>query len=443
MMKSKFELEKEINTEEPYTKLDGEYRITLSDVKNYYINGNYLGAGILAMRGDKIIDGRNAQIIFEIYEAPENMVTLFCVLKSVNSLVFENMNIKIQYAGNPSDARICCFINNSFRCCIRNSRIDFISERQINFTAIYNEGKIDTTLQTPADNFIVSGNIIEAITTATELGLPCRMCGIENHLANSISISNNYIFIKNCGEGKKQSAYGIVNSGRYARIENNNIKANGSHNLGAILEAAHACGMLNEVRGEYLVFTGNNCVGEWGGTCIGLKNLAPYAAITGNKILSTHTIKGRTVILEGACSILTGNMITSTARNPHLVEIGASENIISGNYLRGMLDMAFSASGTGIWMAKKQQSDTAISGCNIIGNIISCTRDFGIVLQNSEKNNVENNQFISFYDAEDYVPVLETDSRENHIGRNTFPERYSSGAEALFRNYDEAIRTAE
>ena len=440
MLKTKTELEKEINSAEKYTRLEGEYRISLSDIKNYYINGNYIGVVVLVNQGEKIIDGRDAKIIFEVYEAPENELALFYILKSVNSLVFENMNIKIQYAGNPSVSKIYCFINNSLKGTIKDSCLNFISERQINYTAIYNDGDIDTNLPTPADNFIVSGNRIEAVTTTSELILKCKMCGIENHFANSACISDNYIYVKNNGEGENQIAFGIINSGRYARIENNNIKANGSHNLGESVKAAYTCGMLNELRGEYLIFSGNNCVGEWGGTCIGLKNLAPYVTITGNKILSTHTVRGRTVIMEGACSILAGNMITSTARNPHLVEIYADENIINGNYMRGMLDRTYCGSGVGIWLDKKTQRETRLRGCNIFGNIISSTRDFGIVLQNAEKNKIEHNQLVSFFDAEEYVPILEVNCSENHIGQNMLPEKYSSGTATLCRNYDEVIK---
>ena len=44
----------------------------------------------------------------------------------------------------------------------------------------------------------------------------------------------------------------------YVSENHKDIKANGSHNTGNLMEAAHAFGMINEEQGEYLVFSGNN-----------------------------------------------------------------------------------------------------------------------------------------------------------------------------------------
>ena len=439
MEKTQKALEAEINGDERYVRLSGIYKITLSDVKNFMVGGNYLRAAITINKGNKVVDGIDAEIQFDIEEDPCYLTALFCILKNVRELKIVNLTINIRYRATPSDAKIYGILNNSFGFVLRNSRIAFETEQQINYTAIHNEGVINTSLETQADNFWACGNHIRAICAAQVYDKECIMCGIDNRYANTVCIANNYIFIKNVGIGEWQKAYGIKNSGRYARVENNNIKANGSYSLGKILEAAHTCGMMNEAPGEYLIFTGNNCVGEWGGTCVGLFNKATFANITGNKILATHTIKGRTAVLYGACGILANNILTNTSRNPRYVELRAEEIQVCNNYMKGLLALDQYQSGVGIWMDSLPGSRYKAERCLITNNIIACARDFGIVMKHTADNIIANNQFTKFKDAEDYVPILVVNGESERIENNSVPANCASNDSNLMRNFDELI----
>lgn len=440
-MKTKNELETEINSDEKCTRLSGEYKITLSDVRNIMVGRNYIRAGVVIESGNKIVDGIDAKIIFEINEDPCGTTALFCVLKNVRNFKFINMKAELRYSGVSAKSKICCFINYSYGFAIQYSDLDFRAENQISYTALYNEGGVDTTLESQADNLWLCENKITAQCKSEKYNLDNTICGIENIFGNSACITNNQILVRNAGVGEWQKAYGIRNSGKYVRIENNNIKANGSHNTGNLMEAAHAFGMINEEQGEYLVFSGNNCVAEWGGMCVGILNRARYANILGNKLHATHTIKGRTAILYGSCSILTNNILTSTSRNPRMIELLANENLIGNNYIRGLSPAEKSQSGVGIWMVGLQGDKFRADNCNITGNIIAGIKDFGIVLNNSEGNRIAGNRFISFSEPEDYVPIFTCDKKTNVIENNQFPRVYSEGGKNLYRNSDEAIHS--
>jgi parallel beta-helix repeat protein len=393
---------------------------------------------VTASVGNKIIDGSAARITVEIPDDPASGVSVFNVLKSARDLTFRNLRFDIKYTGGASGGTVYGIKSNAYRLAVKDGKMDFTANNQINYTAIYNDGTIDTHMDTPADNLSVSGNHISARCAAAEHHKESVFCGIDNVLANSASISNNYLFIQNAGNGEGQKAIGIRNSGRFARIENNNIKANGSHNIGKELEKAYACGVYNT--GLYMVFTGNNCVGEWGGKCIGLYNAGGYANITGNKILATHTIMGRTVVMEAEHCILADNVITNTSRNPHFVEVLMGSNIISNNYMQGLMGAADYRSGCGIWVVGT--SEEKVSRCNIANNIISCARDFGIALINTEKNNISGNQFIKFAEVEDYAAVYaenSADTVKDNICDGLQTAGQNNMRDKMLRNRDEAV----
>ena len=376
----------------------------------------------------------------EITKTLERDVNLFYIGKENSSLIIDGYRFEVFYSGGNTNHRIHLFDNNSRGLIIRNCNINFVSKSQVSFTAIHNFGGVDTHLDTQADLLSVEHCRISAHCHAIEYPYESALCGIENIFANSISLTNNYLFIQNIGISEGQQAIGIRNSGRFARIENNNIKANGSHNVGKLLEQAHVYGVYNT--GMYMVFNGNNCVGEWGGKSTGLYNSGAYANITGNKILATHTIKGRTVVLAAEHCILSNNIITNTSRNPHFVDIFAGDNIINCNYMQGLLGSWDYKSGCGIFVVG--QGEQKVRRCNIVGNIVSCARDFGIVLLNTERNNIFGNQFIKFIEIEDYVAVYGENSDDKISGNitdGTISINSGEGRDKVFRNYDEAVQS--
>ena len=99
-------------------------------------------------------------------------------------------------------------------------------------------------------------------------------------------MQNTFFYATNQGESERQKAVGIYPNGRFGRFVGNNVKANGTHNIGKQKEQAHAFGFIDE--GLHSIVKSNNLVGEWAGMCVGLENKGKYALISSNKILATH-----------------------------------------------------------------------------------------------------------------------------------------------------------
>ena len=354
------------------------------------------------------IDNSEAEVSkslkFEINQTLFHDVKIIDIMSSASGSVIDNCNIEIIYSGGDTDKNIVLIFNNAKNVSIRNCRVKFRSKNQVNFTAVKNYGGVNTHLETPADSLEICGCRFDIQVEAENFPLCNKVCGVENILANSMSICNNYFSIKTNGNSKAQCAYGIVNSGRFARIENNNIKANAGHKSGTLKEAASAYGVYNE--GLYMIFTGNNCVAEWGGKCVSLCNTAELCTIVSNKILSTHTICGRSVILTAPKNIVQGNIITNTSRNHHIIEIFADRNTVTNNYIQALIA---AVSGCGIYVEGKPGAP--ITNCIISGNHINAVKDYGIALLNSKNNEVSGNIIHPAKNSVDFTPVF-------HCGRD-------------------------
>lgn len=72
------------------------------------VGRNYIRAGVVIESGNKIVDGIDAKIIFEINEDPCGTTTLFCVLKNVRNFKFINMKAELRYSGVSAKSKICC-----------------------------------------------------------------------------------------------------------------------------------------------------------------------------------------------------------------------------------------------------------------------------------------------------------------------------------------------
>ena len=296
-------LEELINAEREgnEVKLHGKIRVQVNKGGSFTVGTVCVKGVIRITRPNTVIDGSDAEIEAEVDDSTTSDWALFFLTPSARGVQFKNMNIRVHIC-NPyaSTRRFSLFYNTAYGVKFGNCHLELISEKQLNLTGIYNNGNLDTHMETRADNLVVSDCFIKAECLAEEYPKECVIYGLYNYLANSISVQNTYIYATNRGEGEKQQAIGVYTNGRFGRFVGNNIKANGCYNRGLEKEQAHAYGFINE--GPYSLISSNNIVGEWGGKCVGLDSGGDYSIVSGNKILSTHTICGRSVVSSGNCS---------------------------------------------------------------------------------------------------------------------------------------------
>ena len=62
--------------------------------------------------------------------------------------------------------------------------------KQLNLVGVYNNGNLDTHMETRADNLVIDNSLIKVECRTEEFNMECIVHGLYNYLANSISVQN-------------------------------------------------------------------------------------------------------------------------------------------------------------------------------------------------------------------------------------------------------------
>lgn len=351
-------------------KLSGKIKLSIDRSGNFTVGRLCVKGLIQIMRPDITINGEDCEIEVDIDDCTTSDWSLFFVHPMARNVQFKNLSIKVRIR-NPEHTtrRFSLIYNTAYGLKLHNCQIEMYSDKQINMAGIYNNGNLDTHMETRADNLVVDNCLLKVECRASEFIKECTVYGVYNYLANSISMQNTFIYATNKGNGERQKAVGVYTNGRFGRFIGNNIKANASHNVGREKEQAYAFGFINE--GLYSIISSNNIVGEWAGMSVGLENRGDYAIIIGNKILSTHTICGRSIRNYGNNTSIEGNVITSTSRNARLIEHVSHNCLIGRNIMEVLMAQSECRSGCGIYAIGENCIENIISE-NIIRNVADC-----------------------------------------------------------------------
>ncbi len=377
------ELEEQINSVEDNSiiYLDSNLFFYLPQDKRFLVGARVVLSLISIHKRDIIINGQGHKVAFHCLYEKANDIALFHICQEALGTEIHNLCLDFVYEGSNTSRKVIAIRNNAYGVKVMHCKLTMVSETQVSFTVIQNDRSVETVFDREGDNFVVEGNDIRIRCNPCSYEYSTRCYGIYNDLPNSMSISNNYIYIMANGNGEEHKSIGIYNNGRFVRIVNNNIKANGYHMEGKSKEHPYVCGVRNE--GEYMLFSANNCIAEWAGKAIGLLNSGAYCTFIGNKIIATHSINGISVQNQAEYCSFTGNVITSTSRNPKLLYNRANDVSYSANILKSFFYVPDCQSGCGMYFENS-------SGCIVNGNQIFGVKNCGIFLRASEISNIDN-----------------------------------------------------
>lgn len=382
---------------------EGDINLELPKSTSFYVGKNFSKSLVTISKPNITLDFSDAVVRVNITDPLDADLNIFFVSSMAKNVEIKNLKLCV-YLNIPITARqIVGIYNTAYGLKLNNCSIEIIAENQLNLVGVFNNGNLDTHMETRADNLVIESGCIRVQIVQSGMK-ESIVYGIFNHLANSISLQNTFVYSTNIGIGKKQAAVGVFTNGRFGRIVGNNIKANGSHNTGNLKEQAYAYGLVNE--GLYNLIEANNIVGEWGGQCVGLENKGDFAKVNGNKILATHTIKGRSVRNYANDSIFDGNILTSTSRNPRLFEHEGCNCIITNNMMEGLQLPQTYQSSVGLYAAAESATENLIAQ-NVIKNVCDCG-----IFANKNIGFVQNNIITTYAESSGFVKQgLNTDER--------------------------------
>ena len=382
-------------------RFEGEINLELPKSTSFYVGKNFSKSLVTITKPNITLDFSDAIVRVDIAEPLDTDLNIFFVSSMAKNVEIKNLKLYV-YLNIPATARqIVGIYNTAYGLKLNNCFIEVVSESQLNLVGMFNNGNLDTHMETRADNLVIANSCIKV--QIVQSGMKDSVVyGVYNNLANSISIQNTFVYSTNIGFGKKQAAIGVFTNGRFGRFIGCNIKANGSHNTGNLKEQAYAYGFVNE--GLYNLIESNNIIGEWGGQCVGLENKGDFAKVSGNKILATHTIKGRSVRNYANDSIFDGNILTSTSRNPRLFEQEGSNCIITNNMMEGLQLPQTYRSSVGIYAAAESAAENLISQ-NIIKNVCDCG-----IFAHKNIGFVQNNIITTYAESYGFVKLATTEN---------------------------------
>lgn len=382
-------------------RFEGEINLELPKSTSFYVGKNFSKSLVTITKPNITLDFSDAIVRVDIAEPLDTDLNIFFVSSMAKNVEIKNLKLYV-YLNIPATARqIVGIYNTAYGLKLNNCFIEVVSESQLNLVGMFNNGNLDTHMETRADNLVIANSCIKV--QIVQSGMKDSVVyGVYNNLANSISIQNTFVYSTNIGAGKKQAAIGVFTNGRFGRFIGCNIKANGSHNTGNLKEQAYAYGFVNE--GLYNLIESNNIIGEWGGQCVGLENKGDFAKVSGNKILATHTIKGRSVRNYANDSIFDGNILTSTSRNPRLFEQEGSNCIITNNMMEGLQLPQTYRSSVGIYAAAESAAENLISQ-NIIKNVCDCG-----IFAHKNIGFVQNNIITTYAESYGFVKLATTEN---------------------------------
>ena len=395
-------------------RFEGEINLELPKSACFYVGKNFSKSLVTITKPNITLDFSDAIVRVNIAEPLDTDLNIFFVSSMAKNVEIKNLKLYV-YLNIPVTSRqIVGIYNTAYGLKLNNCDIEIVSENQSNLVGMFNNGNLDTHMETRADNLVIANSCIKV--QIVQSGMKDSVVyGVYNNLANSISIQNTFVYSTNIGFGKKQAAIGVFTNGRFGRFIGCNIKANGSHNTGNLKEQAYAYGFVNE--GLYNLIESNNIIGEWGGQCVGLENKGDFAKVSGNKILATHTIKGRSVRNYANDSIFDGNILTSTSRNPRLFEQEGSNCIITNNMMEGLQLPQTYRSSVGIYAAAESAAENLISQ-NIIKNVCDCGifahKNIGFVQNNIITTYAESYGFIKLATTENSAIANKLDENRIH-----------------------------
>lgn len=232
--------------------------------------------------------GRNGLIKVKLNGRSSHDFSVFKLTNEAKDITFENINIELKHQEGYIGKSLSAISNYAKNTVIRECTIK-IEGCAGNVTGIMNDGNLNTTLETRADNCIFTNNHIYSSCRGEQKG---TAYGIINIYANSANISGNEVTAHNTV--KDGRAVCLYNSGRFLMVNGNKYNS--------INGEGDAIGIYNN--GMYMLFSQNDVVvsgsREYGYICPS----GSYSRIEDNTIMTSGEQAWGIVTQAVKCMIL-------------------------------------------------------------------------------------------------------------------------------------------
>ena len=227
-------------------RLKGTYRLDLAAAKTVVCGEERFGCLLALSRPGLVVDGREAVLYAEADAPLSEDVSLIFLTPQAKFASLLHLDIRFTYKQEPRSFAVRAVDCRAYGVSFEDCRVSMNAESRVNLIGLMLKACRDTPLETNADCCRLSRSRIDVRCFAEDDTRPSAVYGVVNRWANSFAAEDNFIFAATRGRGAEHRAVGVFNAGRFARIVNNNIKANGQHPAGKRMDQPHVVGVHNE-----------------------------------------------------------------------------------------------------------------------------------------------------------------------------------------------------
>ena len=186
-------------------RFEGEINLELPKSACFYVGKNFSKSLVTITKPNITLDFSDAIVRVNITEPLDTDLNIFFVSSMAKNVEIKNLKLFV-YLNIPVTSRqIVGIYNTAYGLKLNNCSIEVVSENQSNLVGMFNNGNLDTHMETRADNLVIANSCIKV--QIVQSGMKDSVVyGVYNNLANSISIQNTFVYSTNIGAGKKQAA---------------------------------------------------------------------------------------------------------------------------------------------------------------------------------------------------------------------------------------------
>ena len=150
-------------------KLHGKICVRVNKGGSFTVGTVCVKGVIRITRPNTVIDGSDAEIEAEVDDCTTSDWALFLIQPGARNVQFRNINLRV-YIRNPkaSTRKFSLFYNTAYGVKFENCHMEVHSDRHINLVGIYNNGNLDTHMETRADSLVINDCFIKAECWAEE-----------------------------------------------------------------------------------------------------------------------------------------------------------------------------------------------------------------------------------------------------------------------------------
>ena len=156
-------LQKEIDKAKIFSevKLAGEIDLELPKSASFYVGNNFSKSLVTVTKQNITLDFSEAIVRARVTDSLDTDLNIFFVSSMAKNVEIKHLKMFIYLESAVTGRQIVGIYNTSYGLKLNNCYIEVVSENQSNLVGVFNNGNLDTHMETRADNLVIANSHIK------------------------------------------------------------------------------------------------------------------------------------------------------------------------------------------------------------------------------------------------------------------------------------------